>query len=305
MPVDKVVSQRIGVIGSEGSWYVDRLCRDGRRRGHEMLPLSFESMRASTTGARLLLRFGGEPVESLDAVLVRTMPPGSLEQVVSRMDLLNGAAELGVRIVNPPKAIECAVDKYLTTQRLALAGVAVPDTIVCESSEQALAAFQELGGDVVLKPLFGAEGRGIIRLTDKETAWRVFRTLERIGAVLYVQRFIRPANGRPPEDVRILLLDGRVLGSMKRQPATGDFRANAAQAGTCSAWIPTDEELALARKAAEVTGCVFCGVDLMYDECGCPNLIEVNAVPGWKALERTCGMSVTDDLFAWLEAVPS
>ena len=129
-------------------------------------------------------------LDALDAVLVRTMPPGSLEQVIARMDLLAGLQASGIRVVNPPRALECAVDKYLTTQRLAEHGIPVPDTIVCEGAEAALQAFEQLGRDVVVKPLFGAEGRGIVRVTDLEIAQRVFRALERISAVLYVQRFV-------------------------------------------------------------------------------------------------------------------
>ncbi|MFN9977952.1 MAG: RimK family alpha-L-glutamate ligase, partial [Phycisphaerae bacterium] len=99
---------------------------------------------------------------------------------------------------------ECAVDKYLTTQKLSLAGLPVPDTIVCENSETAMLALESLGGDIVIKPIFGAEGRGIMRVSDPELALRAFRTLERLGAVIYAQRFL---NG-PGFDLRLLLLDG-------------------------------------------------------------------------------------------------
>jgi ribosomal protein S6--L-glutamate ligase len=119
-----------------------------------------------------------------------------------------------------------------------------------------------------------------------------------MGAVLYVQQFLAAA----PEDIRILLLDGEVIGSMKRTAAAGDFRANAAQSATCQPWTPTEHEVHLARQAAQVTDCHFCGIDLMYDPSGQPRIIEVNAVPGWKSLENTCHISVTDKLFAWLES---
>ena len=94
------------------------------------------------------------------------MPPGSLEQVVFRMDLLARLEAAGTWSFNPARAIEAAVDKYLTTARLAAAGLPVPRTGVCQTVEDALAGFDALGGDVVLKPLFGGEGRGIARLAD-------------------------------------------------------------------------------------------------------------------------------------------
>ena len=117
-----------------------------------------------------------------------------------------------VAVLNPARAIECAVDKYLATCRLEAAGLPVPPTLVCERADDALAAFDELGGDVVVKPIFGSEGRGIVRVSDPELALRTFRTLERLQAVLYVQEFV-PHEGC---DVRVIVLDGRVIGAMRR-----------------------------------------------------------------------------------------
>lgn len=289
---------RIGVFGNSDSWYVHELCQHGRLRQHTMVPLQFEQFSAQVIGGEIRLNCGTEDLRSMDVILIRTMPPGTLEQVVSRMDLLTGLQASGVRVINPPRALECAVDKYLTTQRLALAGLPVPSTIVCETSEQALLAFEELGRDVVVKPLFGAEGRGIIRVSDAELAMRAFRTLERLGAVLYLQKFVHG----PGFDIRVLLLDGRLVGSMKRTPKAGDFRANISQQGTGMAHTPTPVELHLALRAAEATGCMFAGVDIMYDHENRPLLIEVNAVPGWRGLQKACHVDVPSHLFQWLEA---
>ena len=104
------------------------------------------------------------------------------------------------------------------------------------------------------------------------------------------------------EDLRVLLLDGLLIASMKRWPAAGDFRANAAQHGRSERWQPTDAEMQLAIEAAEVTGCVFAGVDLMYDEFDQALVVEVNAVPGWRAIQETCQVNVPESLFCWLES---
>lgn len=288
---------RVGVFGNQESWYVDELCRCGRRHHHEMIPLQFEQFSSQITADGIHLRSGEHRIDEMDAVLVRTMPPGSLEQVVARMDLLAGLEATGVRVINPPRSLECAVDKYLTTQRLALAGIPVPATIVCEGADGAFTAFEQLGRDVVVKPLFGAEGRGIIRVSDPELAMRAFRTLERLGAVLYLQQFIVG----PGFDIRVLLLDGQLLGSMKRTPRPGDFRANIAQHGHAVPHLPTAVELELARSAAQATECIFAGVDIMYDQHQQPLVVEVNAVPGWRGLQKTCGLDVPHALFCWLE----
>ena len=167
---------RIGVFGNHDSWYVNELLRVGTARGHVDAAIVVRAVcrsgsvlgTSNSCAARSISR-------SLDVVLVRTMPPGSLEQVVARMDMLAGLEAGGVRIINPPRALECAVDKYLTTQRLAAGWDPVPATIVCENSDAALEAFEVLGRDVVIKPLFGAEGRGIMRVSDPELAMRAFQ----------------------------------------------------------------------------------------------------------------------------------
>ncbi len=289
---------RVAVLGSAGSWYVRQLCRAGREQGHDVTPLTFPDLTAQAGPDGTRFRSDTYDLAACDAVFVRTMPPGSLEQVITRMDLLHGLEASGVRIVNPPRAIECAVDKWLTTQKLCQAALPVPDTAVCEDADTALELYDRFGGDVVVKPLFGSEGRGMLRVDSPEMAWRVFRTLERMGAVICVQRFLGGGGG----DYRILLLDGQVLGAMHRSAAPGEFRTNAAQSGICSPWTPSAEAVELARAAARVTGCLFCGIDLIRDSSGRLNVLELNAVPGWKALQKVCEIDVPERLFRWLGA---
>jgi len=234
-------------------------------------------------------------VGAIDYVLVRSMPFGSLEQVVFRMDVLARLEAAGTPVINPPKSLECAIDKYLTTSRLAAGGLPVPETAVCQTTEQALAAWEQLGRDVVVKPLFGAEGRGIVRVNDADIGWRVFSTLERIGAVLYLQRFIDHGGS----DVRILVLGDRVLGGMRRVATTG-FRTNVSQQGHAERHTPTDHEASLALRAVAATGAKFAGVDLLYDRDGRCYVIEVNGVPGWKAFARVNQMDVAAVFVEWL-----
>ena len=284
----------IAVLGNPGSWYCRELERAARERGHWFSRVDFCRLTARIGGGAPLAG-SGVPLAETDAVIVRTMPPGSLEQVVFRMDALARLEAAGVTVLNPPKAIECAVDKYLTTAKLAAAGLAVPETVVCEDSESALAAFEELGRDVVVKPIFGSEGRGILRVCDPDLALRTFRTLERIQAVLYLQRYVEHEGF----DVRVLLLDGRVLGGIRRH-GNGDFRTNLSRNGTASAHEVTDEERAWALRAAEATGARFAGVDLLYDRAGNRYVIEVNAVPGWRGFQKVTRIDVAGMVIAHL-----
>jgi ribosomal protein S6--L-glutamate ligase len=230
-----------------------------------------------------------------DAVLVRTMPPGSLEQVVFRMDALAYLEKSGTPVVNPAKAIECAVDKYLTTARLADHGLPVPRTIACQTAEDGLRAFHDLGGDIVLKPLFGSEGRGITRLRDEALAERAFRLLVPMGAVLYIQEFV-PHDGY---DLRLLLIGRQVL-AMRRVNAL-DWRTNISRGATAEAIEPRDEWVELARRAADVVGASIAGVDLLPAHDGRTLVLEVNAVPGWRALAATHNKDVAAMVLTYME----
>src|SRR6201999_1089349 len=119
-----------------------------------------------------------------DAVIVRGIPRGSLEQVIFRVDALHA---LVVPVINSPSAIERTIDKFLASALLARAGLPTPRTIACERAEDALDAFDERGGGVIVKPLCGAMGAGMTRVDDRDVAYRVFRALELERAVYYLQ----------------------------------------------------------------------------------------------------------------------
>ena len=140
------------------------------------------------------------------------------------MDALHVVADRGVCCVNRPRAIERTIDKSWAGALLARAGVPTPSTIVCERYDDAMRAFEELGGDVVVKPLFGAMGNGIVRVEDRDVAHRVFRALELERAVYYVQRTIAPSGRR---DVRVLVVAGEIAGAMER--VSDSWRANIAR----------------------------------------------------------------------------
>jgi len=290
----------IVTLGNEGSWYVNDLNRAAVARGHSHRRGDFRSILATVHSQTTLAGSNetDEPFElnKADAVIVRTMPPGSLEQVVFRMDCLLQLEVMGVTVFNPPRAIECAVDKFLSTSKLAAAGLPVPRTAVCESSEQALDAFHEFNGNVVVKPIFGAEGRGIMHVANEDEAFRVFRNFERLDAVLYLQEFISHAG----YDLRVMVLDGEIIGSMKRMNPL-DFRTNISRSGTAIPHQATEAERHWSITAAAAVGACFAGVDLIYDEHQTGYVLEVNAVPGWRAFQAVTGINVADKVIQSLE----
>jgi RimK family alpha-L-glutamate ligase len=258
--------------------------------GHRTQTIDFRRIRAGVASPPGLLA-------ECDAVIVRTMPPGSLEQVVFRMDVLHRLRSRGVAVLNPPAALEACVDKYLASARLEAAGLRVPPTVVCQHADDGLDAFHNLGGDVIVKPLFGSEGRGMVRVSDPDLAWRTFRTLERLQSVLYVQRYIP----HPGWDLRIFVLGGRVLNAMRRH-ANGGWRTNVAQGGRGEAVSPTAQEERLALAAAAAVGASVCGVDLLPGPDGEFYVLEVNAVPGWRALAPATAVDVAAAVIAFLAA---
>jgi ribosomal protein S6--L-glutamate ligase len=280
-----MAAMRLAVLATADSWYYRDLLRAARGQ-HDLTAVSYKALTSHVRGGELSVHSAGVGLGTADAVLVRSMPPGSLEQVVFRMDALAQLEAAGVAVINPAKAIEAAVDKYLATARLQAAGFLVPPTIVCQSAPEALAAFDELGGDVVVKPLFGGEGRGLARVSDAAVARRVFMALEQIGSVLYVQQFI-PHDG---VDWRLLVIGDHVLGMRRINP--DDWRTNISRGARAEPLEVTFELAAMARRAAAAVGASVAGVDLLPGHDGRLYAIEVNAVPGWRALAAATGVDV-------------
>ena len=273
---------KIALLGSSTSWYYHDLARAAAGR-HELAAVTFKDLWSAVGGDAAdndatNVASGGYDLKSADCVLVRTMPPGSLEQVVFRMDALAELEVAGTLVINPPRGVEAAVDKYLTTLRLKRAGMLVPRTVVCQTADEALAAFTELGGDVVLKPLFGGEGRGIARLAEDGLAERAFRMIEQLGGVLYLQEFV-PHEGH---DLRLLVVGRRVLGI--RRVNELDWRTNVSRGAKAEPLEVTPQLAELAHQAAAAVGLPLAGVDLLPGRDGKLYAIEVNAVPGWRAL---------------------
>jgi ribosomal protein S6--L-glutamate ligase len=240
---------------------------------------------------------GDAPLNDFDAVLVRTMAPGTLEQVVFRMDVLGRIEQQGIPVVNPPRALEAAVDKYLASAKLQAAGLPTPPTIVCQSSEDAMEGFERLGGDVVVKPLFGSEGRGILRVEDPALALRVFKTLAQLGSVLYLQKFI-PHDGF---DIRVLVVGSHMFSIRRRHPT--DWRTNISRGAKAEPLTIEPEIVSMARQAAAVIGATIVGVDVLPGRDGRLYLLEVNAVPGWQATARTLGIDVAALVLDHLESL--
>ena len=280
---------RVAILAARQGWHTDQLCRALAERGHDGRVLPYETLvahlgrggGASASG----MTAGGEDLGACAAVLARIIPAGSLEQIVFRVDALHTLEERGIPVVNPPRAIERSVDKLWTTALLEQAGLRVPETVVCDSADAALTAFRALG-DVIVKPLFGSMGLGMVRVTDEEIAFRVFRTLETLRAVYYVQRTIDHGGC----DVRAFVVGGRVIGAIERS-APG-WKTNLARGGRARSVTLEPEQTELALAAARAVGADYAGVDLLPARDGSVYVVEVNGIPGWRGLQEATSLDV-------------
>jgi RimK family alpha-L-glutamate ligase len=238
-------------------------------------------------------------LDGCDAVIVRGIPRGSLEQVIFRVDALHALVERGVACVNGPRAIERTVDKFLASALLARAGVPTPRTIACERLEDALDAFDELGRDVIVKPLFGSMGAGMTRVDDADVAYRVFHALALERAVDYLQEAL-PHDGH---DLRAFVVGGRVLAAIER--VGSGWRANLARGARARATELSAEQERVCVEAAEVLGADYAGVDLLLAADGREYVLELNGIPGWRGLQEATGADVAAAIVARVEAVVS
>ncbi|MCA1685710.1 MAG: RimK family alpha-L-glutamate ligase [Planctomycetia bacterium] len=288
---------RLVALVSGLGWHVQDLLRAAERLGVRLDPVRFDRLVSRVGVDGRSVEAEGLPLSGVDGILIRMMPPGSLEQVIYRMDTLHLLGRRGVPLLNTPRAVEVSVDKYLSLALIERAGLAVPPTFAGESAGDALDAFEAFGGDVVVKPLFGSEGRGLLRVSDRELARRAFTTLERLGALLYVQKAVR----HPGHDYRAFVLGGRVLGAIRRFAPEGDWRTNVAVGGRPEACTLDPEVERLALAAADAVGADMAGVDLLTDlDRGEPVVLEVNAVPGWRALAGATGIDVASAVLSFL-----
>ncbi len=287
---------RIAVLAARTGWHTAELQRAGVDRGHEVTILPYEGLVASI-GPQAGLRSRNTELDLVDAVLARIIPSGSLEQIIFRVDALHRLEDRGVRVLNSPRAIERTVDKFWTSALLEQCGIPTPETIVCDTAEEAAAAFRVLG-DVIVKPLFGSMGLGMVRVEDEEMAFRVFRTIEQIRGVYYLQRTIEHDGA----DVRAFVVGGRILGAIERR-ANG-WRTNLARGGSARSISLPEHLTALAVRAAAAVGADYAGVDLLTASDGTVYVLEVNGIPGWKGLQEATGADVAGALMDFLALQP-
>jgi RimK family alpha-L-glutamate ligase len=228
-------------------------------------------------------------LEDLNALLIRPIGRGSLEELVFRMDMLYRLERQGVLVINPVEAIEHCVDKYDILALLEDNGISVPRTVATESAAKALRAFAELGGDVVVKPLFGSRGIGATRIVDSEIAFTVFRAITFHHGVIYIQEFVPHGYS----DIRAFVIGNQVVAAMRR--VSESWKTNYSQGAKPTSLQLTSDLEELAVKTSKVIGCKIAGVDILEGPKG-PLIVDVNSQPGWKGLQMVTKVNIANEM---------
>ena len=283
---------QIVALAARAGWHTHELERAAAERGYQLTVLPYEGL-VARIGPAPGLRSRNTELDSADVVLARIIPSGSLEQIIFRVDALHRLEDRGTRVVNSPRAIERTVDKFWTSTLLEQCGIPTPETVVCDDPEEAFEAYRTLG-DVIVKPLFGSMGLGMVRVSDEEMAFRVFRTIEQIRGVYYVQRTV----DHDGTDIRAFVLGGRVIAAIERR--TSGWRTNLARGGTARSLSLGEQLSALAVRAAAAVGADYAGVDLVTGRDGTTYVLEVNGIPGWRGLQEATGLDIAGRLVDYL-----
>jgi len=285
---------RVGILGHKMGWHIAVLQRAFARRGAAADHLSITAITAGV-GIGRSFEVEGRVLEAYEGLLIRIIPDGSLEQIIFRMDALHCLEARGITVMNSPKAIEKTVDKFYTSSLLEHSGIPTPRTVVTEDFDEAMAAFEKFG-DVIVKPLFGSGGRGMVRVSDWEVAYRTFRALEMGRYVFYLQEYVLHGD----HDIRAFVVGDRVVAAMIRR-STG-WRHNVARGARVEACQLDGEAEELCLRASALLRVDYAGVDLLRTSDGRTVVIEVNSIPGWSGLQTITSTDIADAIAGHLVA---
>ena len=282
---------RIAILVDNPDWHSRRLAKAFAARGVEARQVSLKDC-AFTTESAAGLTLPGFEERLPDGVFVRCVPGGSFEQVTLRLGILHALSHLGLMVCNDARAIERCVDKSTTSFLLHSAGIPSPATWTCESEDQArdlLRRETAAGHTLVLKPLFGSQGRGL-RLLEKQED---LPAAEEMAGAYYLQRFIAgPGEGWC--DWRILVAGTRPVAAMLRRGV--QWITNRHQGAACEAAALEEPLTSLAVRAAQAVGAGYAGVDVILDSSGHHHVLEVNSMPAWSGLQQVSCLDVTQAL---------
>ena len=288
-----VKDAKIGVVLTDSDdWTANAFLKNIRKRDAKALPINLSTLSASISTSDFSIFNANLKDSKLDAVLVRDVGISfSLETISFKFDLLRQFENSNIPVLNSPTSIQNAANKFFSFYLFKLAHLPIPQTVITSELEVALKTIEKFR-IVVVKPIFGSQGKGIIKLEssqpESDLASKLAELLKERG-VLYLQEFVL----NPGRDIRVFVVDEEALGAIYRVPRSDSFIGNLSQGGTPVKCELTEEMQELAISATTAVGADFAGVDLIEGEGGL-FLLEVNATPSGKGIKLACGIDVTE-----------
>jgi len=267
----------------------------GKKHGHEMIFLNVQQcyMKLDSTNPEVRYR-GGRSLNNLDAIIPRIKP----NQTFYSCALLRQFESLGIFCANTWESISKSRDKLFSSQLFSQNGIQIPITGFAKSPLDTNDLINMVNGaPLIIKLLEGTQGKGVVLAENSKAAESVINAFKSLQANILVQEFIKEAGGK---DIRCFVIDGKVVASIQREAAKGEFRANLHLGGTASVIKITSDEKRLAVKAAKVLGLQIAGVDIIRSNKG-PLVLEVNSSPGLEGIEKATGKEIAEMMISAIE----
>lgn len=286
---------KIAILSQDATLYsTQRLMEAGEKQGHEVRVINYLRCYMNITSHKPSVMYQGNPLENFDAIIPRIGASKTFygAAVVRQFEVM------GVFTANESQAISRSRDKLRCLQILSREGIGLPVTGFAHSTQDIDGLIDTVGGaPVVIKLLEGTQGIGVVLAETHHAAKSVIEAFRGLDANILVQEFIKEAEGM---DIRCFVIDNKVVASMKRQGAPGEFRSNLHRGGTAQQIKLTPEERSTAIRAAKAMGLRVAGVDLLRSNHG-PVVMEVNSSPGLEGIEKATEVDVAGRIIEYLE----
>ncbi len=264
-------------------------------RGHEIRFVKIKQCYMNISSSRPQIMYeSGESLSDFDAVIPRIRPSITYYGCA----ILRQFQSMGVYCLNGGAAIAQSRDKLQALQIFAQNKIATPTTGFAHSPKDTTSVINMVGGSpLIVKLLEGTQGTGVVLAETKKAAESVINAFKSIGANILVQEFVKEAEGK---DLRCFVVDGKIVGTIQREAAEGEFRANLHLGGTAHKIKPTPEERVIAIKAAKAMGLHVAGVDIIRSKTG-PRVLEVNSSPGLEGIEKVGDVDIASKMIECIE----
>ncbi|MBP2831932.1 30S ribosomal protein S6--L-glutamate ligase [Aquimarina sp. U1-2] len=287
---------KIALLASNPGLYSNkRIVEAGMARGHEMVFLNVEQSYMKLDAVEPEIRYrGGNIIDAFDAIIPRIKPSVTFYACA----LIRQFDSMGAYCLNSAEAITQSRDKLLATQLFAKHDIHIPITGFAKSPLDTKDLIKLVNGaPLIIKLLESTQGKGVVLAETNKAAESVINAFKSVQTNILVQEFIKEANG---QDIRCFVVNGKVVASMQRQAAKGEFRANIHQGGSASKIKITSQERKLALKAAKILNLPVAGVDIIRSNKG-PLLLEVNSSPGLEGIEGATGLDIANIMIEAIE----